>query len=124
MPPAAVSMPPKVPGQVDVPFSRLLHALQNCGHFIPFSIFPASLATFHSAAHFFCRSRAAICPGVGVRLGFGVTTVLEPGAGVDDCASAGHGAAIIPASNVAKATRKTGVAMEAVVSVVRIDLNI
>ena len=32
---------------------RLLHALQYCGHFIPFSILPAALAAFHSAPHFF-----------------------------------------------------------------------
>jgi hypothetical protein len=33
--------------------SRLLQALQYFGHFIPFSILPAALASFHSAPHFF-----------------------------------------------------------------------
>jgi hypothetical protein len=51
--------------------SRLLHALQYFGHFLPFSILPAALASFHSAAHFFSRSCAASCPGVG---GFFVLT--------------------------------------------------
>jgi hypothetical protein len=32
---------------------RLLQALQNCGHFIPFSTLPAALAAFYSAPHFF-----------------------------------------------------------------------
>jgi len=38
---------------------RLLQALQNFGHFIPFSTLPAAFISFHSAAHFFSRSRVA-----------------------------------------------------------------
>ena len=52
-----------------------MHALQYFGHFIPFSILPAALASFHSAAHFFSRSRAASCPGVG---GFLFLTCFAP----------------------------------------------
>src|SRR3954452_16331892 len=47
------------------PLSRVLHWLQNLGHFIPASTFPASFAVFHSAAPFFWRSRAAIWPADG-----------------------------------------------------------
>src|ERR1019366_3011267 len=56
---------------------RLLQALQYFGHFIPFSILPAALASFHSAPHFFSRSRAASCPGVG---GFFVLACFFSGA--------------------------------------------
>jgi hypothetical protein len=39
--------------------SRLLQSLQNFGQVAPFSVLPAVFASFHSAAHFFWRSRAA-----------------------------------------------------------------
>jgi hypothetical protein len=37
----------------------LLQALQNFGQVVPFSILFEAFASFHSAPHFFCRSRVA-----------------------------------------------------------------
>jgi len=50
----------------------LLHALQYCGHFIPFWILPAAFAAFHSAPHFLRRARAAFWAAVSGFLDFGV----------------------------------------------------
>src|SRR5262245_43025119 len=44
---------------------RLLQSLQNFGQVAPLSTLLAAFASFHSAAHFFCRSRAATCPALG-----------------------------------------------------------
>jgi len=52
-------------GYFTADLSRLLQSLQNFGQVAPFSILPAAFASFHSAAHFFCRSRAAIWPALG-----------------------------------------------------------
>ena len=46
-------------------FRRLLQALQYFGQVVSFSTFPPAFASFQSAAHFFCRSRAAIWPALG-----------------------------------------------------------
>jgi len=48
----------------------MLHALQYCGHFIRFSILPAVFASFPSALHFFCRSRIAVMPALGLFVAF------------------------------------------------------
>src|SRR6187401_439324 len=45
--------------------SRLLQSLQNFGQVAPFSVLPAAFVSFHSAAHFFWRSRAASWPALG-----------------------------------------------------------
>jgi hypothetical protein len=52
-----------------------LQALQNFGHVVPFSTLLAAFASFHSTAHFFCRSRAASCPVLGSFLDFVVLSV-------------------------------------------------
>jgi hypothetical protein len=44
---------------------RLLQSLQNFGQVAPFSTLLVAFASFHSAAHFFWRSRAASCPALG-----------------------------------------------------------
>src|SRR4029078_3274290 len=45
--------------------SRLLQSLQNFGQVVPFSVLPAAFVSFHSAAHFVWRSRAASWPALG-----------------------------------------------------------
>jgi hypothetical protein len=45
--------------------SRLLQSLQNFGQVAPFSVLLAVFVSFHSAAHFFWRSRAASWPALG-----------------------------------------------------------
>jgi len=45
---------------------------------MPFSILPAAFASFHSAPHYFCRSRIAVTPALGA---FVVFVVLASDAG-------------------------------------------
>jgi hypothetical protein len=80
----------------------LLQALQNFGHVVPFSTLLAAFASFHSTAHFFCRSRAASCPALGSFLDFAFLS----DAGACYCAAAvdtnpGIGAVIIPTASAA-----------------------
>lgn len=77
-----------------------MQALQNFGHVVPFSTLLAAFASFHSTAHFFCRSRAASCPVLGSFLDFAVLS----DAGACCCAAAvdtnpGIGAVIIPTAS-------------------------
>src|SRR4029079_1319612 len=64
--------------------SRLLQSLQNFGQVAPFSVLPAVFVSFHSAAHFFWRSRAASWPALGSVFGFAVCSDA-----LDCCANAG-----------------------------------
>jgi hypothetical protein len=78
-----------------------LQALQNFGHVVPFSTLLAAFASFHSTAHFFCRSRAASWPALGSFLDYAVLSE----AGACCCAAAVDtnriGAVIIPTPSAA-----------------------
>src|SRR5258708_12971048 len=81
---------------------RLLQALQYFGHVVPFSILPAALASFHSAPHFFCRSRAAVCPALGSFLGLAfLSGVLACCCAAAVDTSCGIGAVINPTASAA-----------------------
>src|SRR5450631_1163020 len=86
------------------PLSRLLQALQNCGHFIPFSTVPAFLASFHSAPHFFSRSRMASMAALAGLLALAsVLSGAAAGAGAY-CVNAGKGVDTRPAASTAAKT--------------------
>src|SRR6476469_3285170 len=79
--------------------SRLLQSLQNFGQVVPFSVLPAAFVSFHSAAHFVWRSRAASWPALGP---FFVLAAFSDA--LDCCANAaeecgGSGAASNPAAS-------------------------
>ena len=77
-----------VPGNLSRYFaaalSRLLQSLQNFGQLDPFSVLPEAFASFHSAAHFFWRSRAASCPALGSLFALGALGALVALAGFSD----------------------------------------
>jgi hypothetical protein len=63
----------------------LFQALQYFGQVVPFSTLPAALATFHSAPHFFYRSRMAAVAGLVFAVSFFAGTAVD--AGVAVCAA-------------------------------------